>query len=67
MAQLSAGSGVVTTRGDVYFVVTEYGIAALHGRPVWERAQALINIAAPQFREQLARDAQALYGFRLHA
>ncbi|MDP2327702.1 MAG: acetyl-CoA hydrolase/transferase C-terminal domain-containing protein [Dehalococcoidia bacterium] len=66
VSQLAAGAGVVTTRGDVYFVVTEHGIARLHGRPVRERAQALIDIAAPAFREQLAREASALYGFRLH-
>ena len=65
VAQLTPGSGVVTTRGDVYFVVTEHGIAPLHGRPIRARAQALLDVAAPPFREQIAREAQALYGFRL--
>ena len=55
----------MTTRGDVYFVVTEYGIAVLHGRSVRDRAQALLNVAAPWFREELARRARALYGFSL--
>jgi acetyl-CoA hydrolase len=65
VAQLSPAAGVVTTRGDVYFVVTEHGVAQLHGRPVRERAQALIDVAAPPFRENLAREAQQLFGFRL--
>ena len=55
----------MTTRGDVHFVITEHGIAALHGRPVRERAQALIDVAAPQFREQLAREAYELYELRV--
>ena len=63
--EISSGAGVVTTRGDVYFVVTEHGVAALHGRPVRDRAQALLNVAAPQFREALARDVYELHGFRL--
>ena len=65
VGSLAAGAGVVTTRGDVYFVVTEHGVAALHGRPASERAQALIDVAAPPFREQLAREAFELHGFRL--
>ena len=67
VAELTPGSGVVTTRGDVYFVVTEYGIAALHGRSVRDRAQALLDVAAPAFREELARRAQALFGFSLRS
>ena len=65
VSQLAPGAGVVTTRGDVYFVVTEYGIAALHGRSVRERAQALVDIAHPAFREALARESLALHGFHL--
>lgn len=65
VSRLRPGAGVVTTRGDVYFVVTEYGVAALHGRPVRERAQALVDVAAPLFREQLAREAAEFYGFHL--
>ncbi len=50
---LAEGSGVVTTRADVHYVVTEFGIAALFGRSLRERAEALIAIAHPDFREEL--------------
>jgi 4-hydroxybutyrate CoA-transferase len=50
---LSPGAGVVTSRGLVRYVVTEYGVAYLHGKSIRERAQALIEIAHPQFREEL--------------
>ncbi len=63
---LTPGAGVVTTRGDVYFVVTEFGTASLHGRTVRQRAQALLNIAHPAFHERLAREAFEAYGFRLN-
>lgn len=67
VTQLARGAGVVTTRGDVHFVVTEFGVAALHGRTVRERAQNLVRVAAPQFREQLCREAHEVYGLRLQA
>jgi RimJ/RimL family protein N-acetyltransferase len=57
VAQLSPGAGVVTTRGDVHYVVTEYGVAYLHGKSVQERALALISIAHPDWREGLLRKA----------
>ncbi len=57
---LTPGAGVVTTRGDVHYVVTEYGIAYLHGKPVRERALALINIAHPDFRQWLLDEAKKL-------
>ena len=50
---LVPGSGVVTSRADVHYVVTEYGVANLHGRSLRERAQALIACAHPRFREEL--------------
>jgi len=50
---LLPGSGVVTTRADVHYVVTEYGVASLFGRSLRERAEALIAIAHPDFREEL--------------
>ena len=57
VAHLSRGAGVVTTRGDVHYLVTEYGVAYLHGKSVQERALALISIAHPKFRPQLLREA----------
>ena len=60
VATLDPGSGVVTTRSDVDFVVTEYGIASLKGRSIRERALALIGIAAPAFRGDLLERARAL-------
>lgn len=57
---LAPGSGVVTTRADVDFVVTEWGIASLKGRSVRERALALIAIAHPKFRAELLEKARAL-------
>jgi acyl-CoA hydrolase/GNAT superfamily N-acetyltransferase len=57
VARLSAGAGVVTTRGDVHYVVTEFGVAYLHGKSVEERAISLISIAHPDYREQLLREA----------
>ena len=58
---LAPGAAVTTSRAHVHYVVTEYGIAALHGRDLAERARALIAIAAPQFREHLERAARALH------
>jgi acyl-CoA hydrolase len=65
VATLAAGAGVVTTRAQVDYVVTEYGVAELRGRPVRERARDLIRIAHPDFREQLAREAFDTYKLRL--
>lgn len=50
---LYEGAGVTTTRNDVHVVVTEYGVAWLHGKTVRERARALINVAHPCFRDEL--------------
>ena len=50
---LSPGAGVVTSRGLIRYVVTEYGVAYLHGKSIRERAKALIEIAHPKFRELL--------------
>ena len=50
---LKSGAGVVTTRADVHYIVTEYGIAYLHGKNLGQRVKALINISHPAFREQL--------------
>jgi acyl-CoA hydrolase/GNAT superfamily N-acetyltransferase len=56
---LTPGAGVVTSRGDVHYVVTEYGVADLHGKTIRERALALIHIAHPGFREWLMDEARA--------
>jgi len=56
---LTEGAGVVTTRGDVHYVVTEYGIAYLHGKSIRERVLDLINIAHPKFRGELIQAAKA--------
>jgi len=53
VAQLTPGSGVVTSRGLTRYVVTEFGVAYLHGKSIRERAKALIEIAHPKFREEL--------------
>jgi len=53
--ELKPGSGVVTTRGHVHWVVTEYGAVNLHGMTLRERGQALISIAHPDFRTELSK------------
>ncbi len=58
---LRPGAGVVTTRGDVHYVVTEYGVAHLFGKSIQERARALINIAHPKFRDELTEFAKKTY------
>jgi len=50
---LDPGAGVVTSRGLVRYIVTEYGVAYLHGKSIRERAKALIEIAHPGYREKL--------------
>jgi len=57
VTRLTPGAGVVTIRGEVHYIVTEYGVAYLHGKSVQERALALITIAHPKFREQLLKEA----------
>jgi RimJ/RimL family protein N-acetyltransferase/acyl CoA:acetate/3-ketoacid CoA transferase beta subunit len=56
---LKEGAGVLTTRGDVHYVVTEYGIAYLHGKTIRERAMALIWVAHPDFRQDLLHAAKS--------
>jgi acyl-CoA hydrolase len=51
--QLKNGAGVVTSRGDVHYIATEYGIVYLHGKSLRERAESLIQIAHPKFRAEL--------------
>jgi acyl-CoA hydrolase len=61
--QLAPGAGVVTTRGHVHWVATEYGAVNLHGKSLRERGEALISIAHPDFRAGLRRDLSALRHF----
>jgi 4-hydroxybutyrate CoA-transferase len=53
--QLKPGAGVVTSRADVHYVVTEFGVASLHGKNLRQRAESLIAIAHPKFHDELER------------
>jgi acyl-CoA hydrolase len=55
---LDPGAGVTTSRNDVHYVVTEYGVAQLFGKSMRQRAEALISIAHPDFRQELRAAAQ---------
>ncbi|MCY7362900.1 MAG: 4-hydroxybutyrate CoA-transferase, partial [Ignavibacteria bacterium] len=57
---LKQGAGVTTTRGDVHYIITEYGIADLFGKSIRERVKSLIEIAHPDFREELDRYAHSV-------
>lgn len=59
VSTLSTGALVTTSKNDVDYIVTEYGIARLRGKTLRERTQALIAVAHPKFREQLTFDAKA--------
>ena len=61
VAMLKLGAGVVTSRNHVRFVVTEHGVADLYGRTIRQRAQSLINVADPQFRESMEKQAKELH------
>ena len=64
---LQPGAGVVTSRGDVHYVITEHGVAYLHGKTIRQRAEALIAIADPKFQgelEEYARKSKLLTGNR---
>jgi acyl-CoA hydrolase len=65
VAELSPGAGVVTTRGHVHWVVTEYGAVNLHGRTLRERGEALVSIAHPDFRAELRRQLAEIRHFVL--
>ena len=57
---LSPGSIVTDTRANTHYVVTEYGKVNLKGMSAWQRAEALISIAHPDFRDELIKDAEKL-------
>lgn len=61
VSMLTRGAGVVTSRNHVRYVVTEFGVADLYGKNIRQRSQALINIAHPEFRDQLKREAHELH------
>jgi len=61
VSQLRPGSGVVTSRGDVHYVITEYGIAQLFGKSIKERARALIEISHPDFKDELNKYASEIF------
>ena len=62
---LKSGAGVVTSRGDVHYVVTEYGVAQLWGKSIRERVKELIKIAHPKFRDELSEFANKTYNLNL--
>ncbi len=60
---LTPGAGVVTTRFQTHWIVTEYGAVNLRGKNLAERAKLMISVAAPQFREELEREAAERFGY----
>jgi acetyl-CoA hydrolase len=67
VATLTSGAGVTTSRNDVHYVATEYGVADLFGRTIRDRARQLVEIAHPKFRAELAEAAETLYRVPLFA
>ena len=63
-SMLKPGAGVVTTRAHVHYIVTEFGVAEMWGRSIQERAKAMINIAHPDHREQLIKEAWEIWKIR---
>ena len=63
--ELKPGAGVVTTRGHVHWVATEYGVVNLHGKTLRERGELLISIAHPDFRRELTQQLNGLRHFAL--
>jgi acyl-CoA hydrolase/RimJ/RimL family protein N-acetyltransferase len=61
VSHLTEGAGVVTSRGHVHYVVTEYGIANLRGKTIRERALELIRVSHPKFRSQLLKNVRKHY------
>ena len=59
--KLKSGAGVVTSRSDVHYVITEYGVALLFGKSIKERARELIKISHPMFRDELTKYAKDTY------
>ena len=66
VSHLAPGAGVVTTRFQTQYVVTEYGCVYLRNKNLAERAKALISIAHPDDREELEREAARRFGLVYH-
>jgi len=62
VSQLRPGSGVVTTRAHVHYIVTEFGIADLYGKSIRERVKEMIRIAHPNYRKKLQKEAFEIFG-----
>jgi len=65
VTQLHHGASVVTTRAHVHYVITEFGVAYLHGKSLRERTRSLINIAHPNHRESLAKEAREVLNIHM--
>ncbi|MBR6351343.1 MAG: butyryl-CoA:acetate CoA-transferase, partial [Firmicutes bacterium] len=63
-ATLREGSVITCTRTNVQYIVTEHGMFNCKGRTTWERAEGLIGIAAPEFRDGLIKEAEAMHIWR---
>ena len=61
---LANGSIVTDTRANVHYFVTEYGMVNLKGLSTWQKAEALISVAHPDFREQLIQEAEKMHIWR---
>ena len=61
---LANGSIVTDTRANTHYVVTEYGMVNLKGLSTWQRAEALIGIAHPDFRDDLIKEAESMHIWR---
>ena len=61
VSMLKRGAGVVTTRNHIRYVITEYGVANLYGKSIRQRALALIDVAHPDFRDDLRKEATELH------
>lgn len=61
---LANGSIVTDTRANIHYLVTEYGLVNLKGLSTWQKAEAIISVAHPDFRDQLIADAEKMHIWR---
>ena len=59
LPHFTAGDIITSPRSQAYYIATEYGVVNLAGRSTWERAEAMVSIAHPDFREELIKNAEA--------